>query len=64
MFVLIVNRSIAISNICSDAQGNGSNIKNNEVPVQKKIMEVVHHIVFVFYYITKKDFLLKQFCKY
>lgn len=35
MFVLIVNRSIAISNICTDAQGNGFNIKNNEVPVQK-----------------------------
>ena len=35
MFVLIVSRSIAISNICTDAQGNGFNIKNNEVPVQK-----------------------------
>ena len=35
MFVLIVKRSIAISNICSDAQGNGAHNKNNEVPMQK-----------------------------
>ena len=48
MFVLIVNRSIAITNICNDAQGNGSNIKNNEVLVPKKIMEMVNYAVFVF----------------
>ena len=55
MFVLIVNRSIAISNICSDAQGNGSNIKNNEGGQS--------YTVFIFYYFTKKDFRLKYFCE-
>lgn len=53
MFVLIVSRSIAISNICTDAQGNGFNIKNNEVASQKKIMEVAITLLlylFLLYY--------------
>lgn len=34
MFVLIMNRSIAISNICSDEHGNCYNVKNK---IQNKL---------------------------
>lgn len=63
MFVLIVNRSIAISNICSDAQGNGSNIKNNEVPVQKdnRSNQLFSFVFMFFTIILKKTFRSNNF---